>query len=705
MKKSIIICYIVFIGLSSSQAQWIWQNPLPQGNTLNDIKVFSDGSAMAVGCNGTVLKTIDNGNTWITDSLGYNNNLNSIFFINDSTGWIVGDTGLILKTSNKGNTWGRQSLNDTLDLNLLSVYFINADTGWAGSDVNTYDKPYGELLKTTDGGKTWEYSNFYGSLQHITFLDDNFGLIESGNSQMYNITKDGGKTWTRYNNIFDSMCFVDGLTGFFTRNSSIYKTTDGGINWNVITTLKNSNIFSAIKFQDNKTGWAVGYQSYPTNKLIIRTTDGGINWSVDSNLTQKALNSFDFSKSGTGYAVGYAGGIVYTSDWGINWKELSSANIESFRSIYFTDPNDGWAVGGNSSDLSGLIYNTNDGGNHWNLQLNDSSRYLNSVCFVNNLIGWAGGFNRIIKTTDGGKTWVSQYSSEISSIYFPDENNGWAVSYNQILNTTDGGSRWYLFNVGIGNSNTYYTVFFRNTKIGFIGGNGFILKTSDGGNSWAKANGTIKDICSISFSDSLNGTAISNGGAIFKTNDGGDSWVIIQDGNYQNYFSSVCYRDSKHGIIVGKYGIMLYTNNGGNSWVQGDNPTVTSLNSIFFTNSTSGWIVGNNGTILKYNGQNNLSSIYNKPQAISLNKFYLSQNYLNPFNPSTKIEYKITSPGIVKITIYDILGEKIKTIIDEYKSSGNYSLTINLSNYSSGVYFYKIQENNFIQLKKMVLIK
>ncbi len=59
-------------------AQWIWQNPLPQGNTLNDVKVFNDGSAIAVGYNGIVLKTKDNGNTWITDSLGYNNNLNSI---------------------------------------------------------------------------------------------------------------------------------------------------------------------------------------------------------------------------------------------------------------------------------------------------------------------------------------------------------------------------------------------------------------------------------------------------------------------------------------------------------------------------------------------------------------------------------------------------------------------------------------------------
>ncbi len=705
LQINILILLVFCLVVKRVSAQWIWQNPLPQGNTLNDVNVFNDGSAIAIGYNGTVIKTKDNGNTWINDSIGYKNNLNSMYFINESTGWIVGDSGLILKTINKGNTWEEQSWNDTLNVNLLSVYFINADTGWIGSDVSPIYSQFGILLKTIDGGKTWEYNKFYGGLQHISFLNSNFGLISSGKWQMYSITKDGGKTWTRYTRMFDAMCFIDSLTGFFIQNSSIYKTTDCGLSWNAITAFNNSITFSSIKFKDNKNGWAVGYQTYPLNEYIIRTTDGGINWSVDSNLSQGALYSFDYNESGSGYAVGYAGGIVYTSDWGINWKELYSSNIEAFRSIYFTDANNGWAVGGNASDLSGLIYNTTDGGNHWNLQLNDSSRYLNSVCFVNNLIGWAGGFNRIIKTTDGGKTWVSQYTSEISSIYFIDENNGWAVSYNEIINTTDGGNHWYLFNAGIGNSNTYYTVFFRNKMIGFIGGNGFILKTSDGGNNWVKASGPIKDICSISFSDSLNGTAISNGGAIFKTTDGGDSWMIIQDANYQNYFSSISYRDSKHGIIVGKYGVMLYTNDGGNSWAQGENPTIASLNSIFFIDSTSGWVVGNNGAILKYNGGNNLSSIYNKSQANSLNKFYLSQNYPNPFNPSTKIEYKITSPGIVSITIYDILGQKIKTVIDEYKSSGNYSLTVDLSNYSSGVYFYKIQENNFIQVKKMVLIK
>jgi hypothetical protein len=86
-------------------------------------------------------------------------------------------------------------------------------------------------------------------------------------------------------------------------------------------------------------------------------------------------------------------------------------------------------------------------------------------------------------------------------------------------------------------------------------------------------------------------------------------------------------------------------------------------------------------------------------------EFILAQNYPNPFNPTTKIKYSIPKESFVKIAIYDILGKEIATLVNEGKPTGNYEIQFNASNLPSGVYFYRMQAGNFIETKKMVLIK
>ncbi|HZW38476.1 MAG TPA: T9SS type A sorting domain-containing protein [Ignavibacteriaceae bacterium] len=85
--------------------------------------------------------------------------------------------------------------------------------------------------------------------------------------------------------------------------------------------------------------------------------------------------------------------------------------------------------------------------------------------------------------------------------------------------------------------------------------------------------------------------------------------------------------------------------------------------------------------------------------------YNLSQNYPNPFNPSTAIKFQIPKASQVKLEVYDVLGNLIQTIVDEYKSAGNYQTELNLSNLSSGVYLYKLQAGDFSSTKKMMLVK
>ena len=85
--------------------------------------------------------------------------------------------------------------------------------------------------------------------------------------------------------------------------------------------------------------------------------------------------------------------------------------------------------------------------------------------------------------------------------------------------------------------------------------------------------------------------------------------------------------------------------------------------------------------------------------------FSLSQNYPNPFNPSTRISYSIAGLSKVSLKVYDILGREIITLVNEEKPAGKYEVNLNASSLASGVYFYQLKAGDFVQSKKMILVK
>ena len=118
--------------------------------------------------------------------------------------------------------------------------------------------------------------------------------------------------------------------------------------------------------------------------------------------------------------------------------------------------------------------------------------------------------------------------------------------------------------------------------------------------------------------------------------------------------------------------------------------------------------------LLQINSDNSFSVLNTiKVKASSPEEYFLSQNFPNPFNPTTKIKYSIP-PSIdanlsstinVQIKVYDVLGKEVATLINEDKSAGKYEITFNAANFPSGIYFYKFQAGNFTQTKKMILLR
>ncbi|MBK8984198.1 MAG: T9SS type A sorting domain-containing protein [Ignavibacteria bacterium] len=143
---------------------------------------------------------------------------------------------------------------------------------------------------------------------------------------------------------------------------------------------------------------------------------------------------------------------------------------------------------------------------------------------------------------------------------------------------------------------------------------------------------------------------------------------------------------------------------GAATWTTAYTQTGASFNDMDFTLSNGcpvGWAVGSAGSVAK---MSNLVSVISTNSEIP-SSFSLMQNYPNPFNPSTKIAYTIPNNGLVTLKIYNLLGKEVASLINEVKSAGTYEVNFNGANLSSGVYFYRLESGNFVDTKKMFLLK
>lgn len=104
------------------------------------------------------------------------------------------------------------------------------------------------------------------------------------------------------------------------------------------------------------------------------------------------------------------------------------------------------------------------------------------------------------------------------------------------------------------------------------------------------------------------------------------------------------------------------------------------------------------------NGKCKPNAVEGNINSIHPEGFELKQNFPNPFNPSTRIPYSISSSGFVTIKVYDILGVKIQTLVNKFQNTGTYYVNFDGRKFSNGIYFYKLKAGNFVQTRKMILL-
>lgn len=398
------------------------------------------------------------------------------------------------------------------------------------------------------------------------------------------------------------------------------------------------------------------------------------------------------------------------------------------------------------------ILNLSYSQNGWILQNTPTTVNLFSISFINNNTGYCSGDNGVLlRTTNGGTNWNmvnTGYNHSFDFIRFFDINTGIIGSKSgtgYLVKTTNGGINWSEINIGSANGvikvefiTPFYGYALRSTPSFF--------KTTNGGISWNEQSAFLSSARDLLFVNS--NTAFSCGSTggpftfsrIYGSNDSGRTWGVVMASPDSMYYSRVYYKTFdnsvfcmgsfygcilKNGVLVNGAGTyvtyrkmyfssmntgwaggnqLIKTIDGGNNWFPDNPPNPEFVNDIIFMNDSLGWIACNNGKIYKTTNGGYITNV-TENQNNDPKEFSLTQNYPNPFNPQTKIKFSVPKASFTKLIIYDLLGREVATLVNEELKPGTYETDWDASNYSSGVYFYKLVAGDFTETKKMVLMK
>jgi photosystem II stability/assembly factor-like uncharacterized protein len=704
--KALYIALLIFLHPFNLFAQWHWQNPTPFGNGLSEIQFLNVSIGYACGSGGTVIKTFNGGKQWIQLETGTDNLIIDIFFLSEEIGWFITyNERTIYKTTNGGIEW---NLISNLSPNFAtSIWFVNEMKGFAGGDqyllkttdggFNWYEitsiyEPYAlyfldsnigfvgginVLYKTIDGGLNWDtiflpgYISFFKPTEIKAF--DNSILMVVGNGydylgndlNLYLKSFNGGDTWSSYNfSYYVSDIYFKTNTDGWVCSDKIYKTTTSGNNWE-----PSNHSGYRFEFFDNDS-WAISGWN-----LIIHSNDF---WITADQQINSVFSGFLWSgaakDTNTIFACGSNKTIIGSVNGGKTWSKYFEATDQTYLNAVTFNNDDIWAVGND-----GVVLHSTNYGNIWEEESINASG-LRDIEFINDslgyIVGTIWGLACIYTTQDGGKSWELQQTFpeyfSIDRIEFAREDLGWMIAYsNGLLKSTDFGRTWNVIVDSI--------YFFGN------------IATS-GDTAWFSYNRNV-----------------------LRTTNAGLTWESFNVFDYQGInfgAGEIDFINSTIGYLATYDGRIFSSNDGGTTWTEEDFPSAMPVFAIDFIDANRGWTFGESGTILKRDP--NYVFIENE-LVHPIKVFFLSQNFPNPFNPTTTIRFTISELRFTTLKIYNVLGREVATLINEEKPAGNYEVEFsaiggsasggNAYNLSSGIYFYRLQAGEFAETKKMVLLK
>jgi photosystem II stability/assembly factor-like uncharacterized protein len=297
-----------------------------------------------------------------------------------------------------------------------------------------------------------------------------------------------------------------------------------------------------------------------------------------------AFEDIDFVSANVGWAVGTPGAVYATSNGGQSWVRRPYGGNEWLTGVDFVNASTGWVIGTTNEGVSAVIMHTEDGGRHWVYQTNPTiTDVFTDVKFANTTTGCiVGRYGTILRTTNGGDTWVqvdSGTTDGLSAVVLRADGAGYAVgSSGRMLKTTDFGATWSS-EPAVTSRDLSAASFVSASRGWVVGAGGLILKTADGGQSWVRQKSrTTQALAGVDFVDGTRGWAVGGKGTIVKTTNGGKAWVA-QASQTKAFLFAVDFRSPAKGWVVGEldrppgsnpwaYGIIRRTTDGGAKWAR-----------------------------------------------------------------------------------------------------------------------------------------
>ena len=237
----------------------------------------------------------------------------------------------------------------------------------------------------------------------------------------------------------------------------------------------------------------------------------------------------------------------------------------------------------------------------------------------------------------------------------------------------------------------------------FAGTTDGIFISTDMGANWTQSNNglTNTNIKSFAVKDGNLFTAAST--KIYISTDDGATWNLSSNGLPGRTINKIYTYDNYLFMAMDYYGVYVSVDNGINWDSKSDGLGDQNVKSLFVNGS---FLYA--GTELNGVWRRPLSELItevNEKSILLPNEFFLFQNYPNPFNPSTAISWQSPVSSWQTIKVYDVLGNEVATLVNEYKTPGLYEVQFDADGLSSGIYFYQYKAGDFIQTHKMIFLK
>ncbi len=701
-KKTLLLFFLSVIFSSHIFSQVLYWQKLCDFDYVFDVKINSSGDIFICSQNvDGVIRSTDDGVNWEILNLPNSfrkleiNEANEIFAATNLAGGIF-------KSTDNGDTW----TNVYSPLGAYRSFIINSEGYIFGGNIN------GLLMKSFDDGLSW-------SIDTVTNVSINT-IVSCNNGEIF----------------------------LGTEGKGIFKSTDYGTTWERIINQNISNYVRSMTVNDSDYLLATNYDG------ISISTDYGTEWSYRNTITSTSLGELALDSVGNiflGNAGLFDNRLYKSEDFGFTWNYLGKSStiykiliiknkifLATSDGLYSFDPNTGPYIGENYLPLHAgnrwqfLDFQDNTGLYSYSLYEINITR--DSLINANQYFLWG---NKWIRYCDSTKL-ITIWDNESEKLYM-----NFNLPEDSVFTQFDG----YI----------YRDVVIKERDNNIFLSKGFYFDTVTTGNNWEiktfaenigfyyLENGwhAITHFYSVStcdlmmaiLYDSLGNQILFTGhykplfilDPILSINQSNFELSFKVDHYYSHFFdpgvpfnglnfidSVLMYRYyANRDSIINLDPIIPY-----NDITNGQSPNYSvdfELDTTLMKNGFNFYYrfyAKDKGIIPEcsyspYSGY--YECVWEFPSAISENEksfsYTLEQNFPNPFNPNTTIAYTISKSGRVILDIFDVLGRKLKTLVNEFENRGSHTINFDASEYSSGIYFYTLKSGEFVQTRKMILLR